>query len=162
VRHLEDGFMARMARKRSRSKKRTRTSEAPPRTVSEGVKVRAVSSSSGRAATTVHVEVEPERIKRQVARFDRVDEVVAEIPCETEGNAVHWDEQRLEKAAEDVRPDGERTLRYTGTRYAGTDVGRHGVGVRLKTPAGTFEAPRSVKAREADKPGDDEHAPADE
>ena len=151
-----------MARKRSRSEKPGRTDDASSRAVSEGVKVRAVASNSGRAATTVHVEVEPERIKRQVDRFDRVDEVVAEIPKEIEGSAVRWDEQRLEKTAEDVRPDGERTLRYTGTHYAGCDAARHGIGVRLQTPLGTFEAPRSGKAREADKPGDDESAPADE
>jgi hypothetical protein len=111
----------------------------------------------------VHVEVDAERVKRNVDRFEKVDGVVAEFPSAGEGDRVHWDDQRLEKTGEDVRPGGERTLRYSGTRYEGCDGPEYGIGVRLETPEGTLETPRSGRVHDSDKPGEDEKsAPADE
>lgn len=154
-----------MARRGSKSTKRRserRKGTATPRKISEGVTVRAVHASSGRSATTVHVEVDAERVKRQVDRFDKVDEVVAEFPSAEDGEHVRWEDQRLDKTSEHVRPGGERTLRYSGTRYDGCDAPRYGIGVRLETPEGTIETPRGGTLRESDKPGDDESAPRED
>lgn len=154
-----------MAHSRDRSRKRPSQRSKPtagPRTLSEGVTVKAVHASSGRSATTVQVEVDAERVKHQVDRFDEVDEVVAEFPNADDADHVRWEDQRLEKTSEDVRPGGERTLRYSGTRYDACDAPRYGIGVRLRTPEGTFETPPSGRVRESDKPGDDETAPLDD
>jgi hypothetical protein len=130
--------------------------------LSEGVTVKAVHASSGRSATTVHVEVDSERVKRQVHGFADPEEVVAEFPNADDGEHVTWEEQRLEKTSEDLRPGGERTLRYAGTRYDACDAPRYGIGVRLRTPEGTLEKPPGGTVREADKPGDDEPAHLDD
>lgn len=154
-----------MARRRSKSGKRPSERSKPTadsRTLSEGVTVKAVHASSGRSATMVQVEVDAERVKHQVERFDKVDEVVAEFPNAEDGEHVRWEDQRLEKTSEDVRPGGERTLRYSGTRYDACDAPQYGIGVRLRTPQGTLETPPSGRVRESDKPGDDETAPRED
>ncbi len=154
-----------MARRRSKQGKRPSersTPDAGPRTLSEGVTVKAVHASSGRSATTVQVEVDAERVKRQVHGFGDPEEVVAEIPNADDGEQVRWEEQRLEKTSEDRRPGGERTLRYSGTRYDACDAPEYGIGVRIRTPEGTLESPPGGSVREADKPGDDGVAPIDD
>lgn len=147
-----------MARKRSRSAKggAARSKANAPRTISEGVTVHAVRASSGRPATTVHVEVDAARVERQVERFEDPEEVVAEFPNAEGGDQVRWEEQRLARTSDAVQPGGERTLRYSGTRLDRSDVARYGIGVRLKTPGGTLETRRECASRDADKPGDDE------
>jgi len=155
-----------MAQRRNRSGKQRPAERskrtAASRTLSEGVTVKAVHASSGRSATMVQVEVDAERVKHQVRRFEKVDEVVAAFPNAADGEHVRWEDQRLEKTSEDVRPGGERTLRYSGTRYDACDAPEYGIGVRLRTPEGTLEAPPSGRVRESDKPGDDETAPVED
>jgi len=154
-----------MARRRSSSGKRSSERSKPdaaPRTLSEGVTVKAVHASSGRSATTVHVEVDSERVKRQVHEFADPEEVVAEIPNAEDGEHVRWEEQRLDKTSEDVRPGGERTLRYSGTRYDACDAPEFGIGVRLRMSEETLETPPSRTVRDSDKPGDDETAPLED
>ncbi len=154
-----------MARRRSRSMKRPPERSRPNagrRTLSEGVTVEAVHASSGRSATMVHVEVDSGRVKRQVHAFADPEEVVAEIPNADDAEHVRWEDQRLEKTSEDVQPGGERTLRYSGTRYDACDAARYGIGVRLRTSEGTLETPPRGRVRESDKPGEDEVAPTEE
>lgn len=148
-----------MTRRQGRSRKpadhRGTKSDPRPRTVSEGVTVHAVHAPSGRPATTVHVEVDAERLKRTVHHFDKVEGVVAEFPNAADGDDVRWEDQRLDKTGEDVRPGGERTLHYSGTRYDACDAPRYGIGVRVETPEGPLETRRSPGAvHDADKPGE--------
>jgi hypothetical protein len=117
----------------------------------EGVDVRAVKTTRGRAATTVHVELDPERLPGAAAPR----EVVAALPTDDgDGSPVRWEEQPLREAGEGRRGDGKRSLRYSGTRYEGSDAGRYGIKVRVRTDAGQVSTGPEGTVREADEPED--------
>lgn len=143
-----------MARRRGRQTRRSEAGAQPgrgARAVAEGVEVEAVKATSGRAATTVHVDVAPERV-RQLEGAGEVKRVVAEIPRAEEGAGVRWEEQPLAKAAEEQRPDGARTIRYSATRMDGEDAARYGIGVRIETEVGALRTPPGGVVKGADKP----------
>ncbi len=132
-----------MARRKSKPAKRETQVR---KVVSEGVDVRAVKAPSGRPATTVEVEIAPDRLKQVLAEPSEVREVVSQV-SDVGGDDQH---QRLSKMGERARAPGERVLRYAGTHYGSAGAN---LKVQVKTQAGTVEArPRDV--READKPGD--------
>lgn len=113
----------------------------------------AVKTTRGRAATTIEVELEPERI---AGREDPegVKEVIAELPsAEDDESAPRWDEQPLDRAADEIGDGGTRKVRYVATRYEGSDAAKFGIRVKVKTAAGTV-AKDGVRVREADKPDD--------
>lgn len=119
----------------------------------EGIAARAVKTTRGRAATTIAVEVEPERL---AGRDDpeAVEKVVAELPsAEDDESAPRWEEQPLDRAAEEVGDGGKRRVRYLATRYAGTDASKYGIRIKVKTAGGTL-AKEGIPVREADKPED--------
>ena len=135
-----------MAR-RGRGAKRKATSRQPPAAGAEGVAVRAVRTARGRAATTVQVEVDPERLPAAPR------EVVAELPkAEGEDGPVRWEEQRLLEAGEERRAEGKRTLRYSATRYEGSDAARYGIKVRVQTDAGEVATGPAGTVRVPDDP----------
>ncbi len=131
----------------------SRTKRARRRKVSEGIKVRAVKTSSGPPATAVEVQVEPERVSRQVGKFKEVQAVVAKIPVTGNGEReARWEEQPLQKLKEEVRAAGDRKVQYYGTHYGASEEAQYGVHVRIKTDAGTVEARQPATTRYADEP----------
>lgn len=142
-----------MSRKREREGKRaTAFPQAAPRAGPEAIAVRAVKTTCGRAATTIHVEIEPERVTGR-RDPDAVEEVTAELPKLDAGeSSPHWEAQPLVKAGE-VGEHGTPKVRYVATRYEGSDLSSHGIRVSVKTAAGTL-ARDGVRVREADKPED--------
>lgn len=142
-----------MSRKRKRE---TKSPEAPrpavPSAGPEAIAVRAVKTTRGRAATAVHVELEPERI---TGRRDpeAVEEVSAELPrVEAGESSPRWEARPLVKSDEAVE-DGTPKVHYTSTRYEGSDASSYGIRVTVKTRAGTV-ARGDIRVREADKPED--------
>ncbi len=127
-----------MARKaRRRSKKTTASSGRPAAPSPEGLAVEAVKTTRGRAATSIHVEVEADRLPGAEPPEDI--EVVAQVPKADEADGpVQWEEQPLAPQGESVS-GGARKLRYVATRYEGTDADRYGLKVRVKTKAGAVE-----------------------
>ncbi len=152
--------------RRGRRKRAGPDKETLRKKVAEGIKVRAEKASSGRPATAVHVDVELERVKRQVGDFPDVEEVVAKIPSQAGERDVRWEEQRLDRLGEQARPPGgpapppgEQVVRYSGVHYGPSDVDRYGVDVRVRTAAGDVEPPERGGVREADKPRDPRKVP---
>jgi hypothetical protein len=142
--------MASGARKRSkRSKAAGRRPAALRKAPTDAVTVTAVKTTQGRAATTVHVEIDPERLAG--ARREEVEGVVAQVPsADARDGRVRWCEEPLIPAGD----GGARTLRYLGTRYEGSDAARLGIKVRVRTRGGTVSSGK-LPVREADKPEGD-------
>lgn len=142
-----------MSTKRKRETKRPKAPRrAAPRAGPEGIAVRAVKTTRGRAATTIDVELEPEQL---TGRRDPggVEEVSAELPkVEAGESSPRWEAHRLVKTGEAVE-GGTPKVSYAATRYEGCDSSSYGVRVTVKTAAGTL-ARRDVRVREADKPED--------
>lgn len=142
----------RKPRKREREEKSaTASARAAPRGEPEGIDVRAVKTTRGRAATTIQVEIEPERVTGRPDP-EAVQEVTAELPRVEGGErSPRWEAQPLVKAGEQV-DHGAPKVRYVATRYEGSDLS-NGIRVSVKTCAGTL-AKDGVRVREADKPED--------
>lgn len=141
-------------RRKPRNAARAASPATPPpaRAPPDGVVVRAVKTTRGRAATTVQVEIEPGRV---AGAAEEVQAVVAELPrVDRDGRAVRWEEQPLSPADDDTAAGRSRMLRYVATRYGGSDAPRYGIRVRVRTRAGTV-ARDGVRVREADKPEDE-------
>ena len=133
---------------------RNRGSGAKGRSTRRALRVRTVKSTGGPPATTVHVEVKPDKLKDAVGEFAKVEQVVAEIP-EQRADAVRWQETKLYKYAEKPDAPGGHTVQYASTHYGPSETAKYGVRVRVKTDTGSVRVrepgdPRSV--READKP----------
>ncbi len=119
----------------------------------DAVKVTAVNSTSGRAATTIHVEVDHDKVRQSLDGFDEVDEVLAQIPEPEEGkDSVRWSEAKLQR--EKQGPGS--SVHFSGTHYGPAETTRFGVGVKVKAKsAHTLEAKGlegAVSLRETDKP----------
>src|SRR5512142_2441375 len=104
-----------MPRDTKRDRRAATTPEAPPepgpRPGPEAIAVRAVKTTRGRPATTIDVELEPERI---TARHDPgvVEEVSAELPrVEAGESSPRWEPHPLVKASEAIE-DGKPKVRY--------------------------------------------------
>jgi hypothetical protein len=142
-----------MARERRGERKiaKRRGKETPRRSGGrKGVAVQAVKTTQGPPATTVHVDVDPERLPGAKA-LREVEEVVAELPRADEaGGGVRWLSHRLSRASEEERA-GRRTLRYVATCYEGCDAVEYGIRIHVRTKAGEVHA-EGRAVREADKP----------
>lgn len=145
--------MSRRNQGSGRSSKKRRQARKGAGAAPDAVVVRAVKTARGRAATTVHVELEPERVAGPDAP-DEIEEVVAELPTVDDGGeSVRWDEQRLARTGDETRPGGARRVRYAATRYEGSDASRFGIKVRVKTRAGTVTRD-GIRVREEGTPED--------
>ncbi len=101
----------------------------------------------------VQVEVAPDRLRGPKGARE-IEEVVAEIPRVDGGRGVKWEEERLARAADELRPGAGRSLRYVATRYQPCDAPPLDIKVRVKTKAGTVTRD-GIPVREAGKPDDE-------
>ncbi len=133
------------------------------RVAKEGVKVTAVATDRGPPSTSVHVEVETEKLRETVGDFGAVKRVTAEIPqASGEGGKVRWEEEQMSPLGRPAERGGarrENVERYFGVHYGPTDARRLGVGVRIETDAGTVRAQsrgESYTVSDPDRPGESE------
>jgi hypothetical protein len=135
------------------------------RVARQGIKVTAVSTSSGPPSTTVHVELDREELKREVGEFDAVKRVEADIP-QRSGGGVRWEHERMSGMAS--APAGSRREnieRYFGVHYGPTEAKRLGVGVTIETDAGTVRGQskrESYTVGEPDRPCESARKPKPE
>ncbi len=132
--------------------------QAPrPTGASRGVRVTSVTSSSGRPATSIDVDVEPETVQENIqGKFTDIRSVVARVPHNRK-EEVDWQDEHLSKVSERKAEPGKKgSVRYSGTLYGATDAKRLGVGVRVETDAGNLDADAEGEslAHDADKPPD--------
>ena len=118
------------------------------------MKVHAVKSTRGPPATTVHVEIDPTKLREEIGEFGAVERVVAEIPEQSDWRAEH-----MHKEAVVPRASGEPLEKYSVTHYGPSDSGERGVGVTLDTEAGPVAAQGSREAHSVCEEGkpDDSH-----
>jgi hypothetical protein len=126
------------------------------RVAKQGVKVSAVSTTSGPPSTTVHVELDRDQLKREVGEFEAVERVEASIPTQV-GGAVRWERERMSGMAPSPAgaPRGN-VERYFGVHYGPTESKPLGVGVTIQTDAGTVRAQsgrESYSVEDPDRPG---------
>ncbi len=146
-------------RGRDRAGRRTKA-----RVAQKGVKVTAVQSTAGRSATSVHVEVEPEELKREVGEIGDVRQVSARIPEDDQQRPGHvrWREERLQPAGTEERDvEGRRRIvkRYFNVHYGPSRSTDLGVGVRVDTEHGKVNAPppgHAYTVRDESHPGESE------
>jgi hypothetical protein len=129
----------------------------------KGLKVTAVKATSGRSATSVHVEVEPDELKRDVGEFDEVRSVSARIPEESEGPGhVRWRNEPLRPAGAGEKESGgrRRTVKqYFNVHYGPTAAEDLGVGLELETDRGKVKAPprgQGYTVKDDSHPGESE------
>ena len=126
---------------------------ARERVSSEGVRVTAVKAMSGRAATAIEVELEPDTVRGQTGPFKDVRHVTAKIPRERTGGrgGADWREERLSKISEAAEKPGKKaSVRYGATHYGPSDTQRYGVEVDIETDTGVVKAGQR-------RGGDDDH-----
>ena len=126
------------------------------RVVKKGVKVTAVGTTGGRAATTVHVEVEPDQLAEELEGMKDVQGVVADIPQAKDGG-VEWKEEPLGKIDSRIKEGTRPSIveRFAETHYGPTEARRLGVAVRVKTDKGTVmpnEEGETFSISDPDKP----------
>jgi hypothetical protein len=119
---------------------------APGRT-DDAVHIDVVKTPHGRAATAVHVEIEPDKLEQGCGPGD-VQRVVAQVPV-SEGDRVRWEEHPMERVVERDRAPAK--LRYSTTHYGAADTDRTGVRVQIATTSGPVRTGR-VRGHDADKP----------
>ncbi len=134
------------------------------RTVSRSLRVTAVKATSGRPATSVHVEVEPEELKSEVGEVGDVRGVSARIPEDDARHPgrVRWTEETLHPAGTEEREaEGKRRTvkRFFNVHYGPARCDELGVGVELDTDRGRVKSPAPGQAytvKDDSKPGGSE------
>ncbi len=119
------------------------------RTVEKGVHVTAVKATAGPPATSVHVELEPEELKREVGEFGEVRGVSARFPEEKAPGHVRWRKEPLHPAGTAEREaEGRRRIvqRYFNVHYGPADSDGLGIGVEVETDTCRVKAPAAGQA----------------
>ncbi|WNG16581.1 hypothetical protein [Cystobacter fuscus] len=123
---------------------------------SKAIHVETAATVQGPAATSISVEVDEERLGRDIADGGQADRAVAMIP-RTNGGKQEWDEEELRHSGRRVTDDARVVKTFNATVRGPIDAKESGVPVKVETPAGAVwsneQGTRST--RDADKPAAD-------
>jgi hypothetical protein len=86
------------------------------------------------------VEVERQRLAREVGGFERIERVEADIPVRG-GRAVRWEKAPMSPLGGRAGgPSRDEVERYQAVHYGPSEASQLGVGVTIETDAGRVEA----------------------
>ncbi|EPX59278.1 hypothetical protein D187_003182 [Cystobacter fuscus DSM 2262] len=104
------------------------------------------------------MEVDEEKLGRDIADGGRVDRAVAMIPRTTAGRQ-EWNEEELRHSGRRVTDDERVVKTFNATVRGPIDARQSGVSVKVETPGGAVWSndQDTHLTRDADKPATDEH-----
>ncbi|ATB38526.1 hypothetical protein CYFUS_003961 [Cystobacter fuscus] len=128
-----------------------------PHVTSKAIHVETAATVQGPAATSISVEVDEEKLGRDVADGGQADRAVALIP-RTHGGKQEWNEEELRHAGRRITDDDRVVKTFNATVRGPIDAKQSGVSVKVETPGGAVWAndQDSRPIRDADKPAADE------
>ena len=121
-----------------------------PRVVTKGVEVTAVATSSGPAAMSIHVSVDPDALQETLGGA-AVQTVTTRVPL-TDGSGVRWEETSMKPMPP---TEGSKVQQFETTHYGADESRELGIDVELVTEDGkvmTHEEGQSYGVKGADHP----------
>jgi hypothetical protein len=131
--------------------------KSQPHVTSKAIHVETAATVKGPAATSISVEVDEEKLGRDVADGAQAHRAVAVIPRTNDGKQ-EWNEEELRLSGRRVTEDERVVKTFNATVQGRIDAKEPGVAVKVETPGGAVWSNNqdTHPTRDANKPAADE------